>query len=109
VDDKQEPLFYLLVKGSTASIIVCLGYVLCSETLASLITNLGGLSGTAEGIAGWIVRHSIYGMSLMISGAAVSSGVIMSIMINSVAIMLSEELIQLVETAIRQRCRHAYD
>jgi hypothetical protein len=81
-------LLSMLVKSSTASIIVCLGYVLCSETLASLITNLGGLSGTAEGIAGWIVRHSIYGMSLMISGAAVSSGVIMSIMINSVAIML---------------------
>lgn len=81
-------LLSMLVKSSTASIIVCLGYVLFSETLVSLIRNLSSFSDTASRLVEWGVQHSIYGMSLIISGTAVSANLAIIILINSLAIML---------------------
>jgi len=81
-------LLSMLVKSSTASIIVCLGYVLFSETLVSVIKNLSSFSDTTARLVEWGVRHSIYGMSSIVSGASVSTDLAISILINSLAIML---------------------
>lgn len=81
-------LLSVLVKSGTASIIACLGYVLLSETLVSVIRNLSSFSDTAARIAEWGVRHSVYGMSLIVSGTPVSIDLAISIIINSLAIML---------------------
>ena len=81
-------LIAMLVKSSTASIIVCLGYVLVSETLVSVIRNLSSFSDTATRLVEWGVQHSIYGMSSVVSGASVSINLAITILINSLAIML---------------------
>ena len=88
-------LLSMLVKSSTASIIVCLGYVLFSETLVSVIKNLSSFSDTAARLVEWSVRHSIYGMSSIVSGASVSIDLVITILINSLAIMLSSTAIGL--------------
>ena len=81
-------LLSMLVKSSTASIIVCLGYVLFSETLVSLIRNLSSFSDTTARLVEWGVQHTIYGMSSIVSGASVSTDLAITILINSLAIML---------------------
>ncbi len=81
-------LLSMLVKNSTASIIVCLGYVLFGETLVSLIRNVSSFSDTAARLVAWGMQHSIYGMSLIVSGTAVSANLLIIILINSLAIML---------------------
>ena len=81
-------LLSMLVKNSTASIIVCLGYVLFSETLVSVTKNLSSFSNAAARFAEWGIQHSIYGMSLIVSGASVSTDLSITILINSLAIML---------------------
>ena len=81
-------LLSMLVKSSTASIIVCLGYVLFSETLVSLIRNLSSFSDTAARLVEWGVQHTIYGMAAIVSGASVSTDLAITILINSLAIML---------------------
>ena len=81
-------LLSMLVKSSTASIIVCLGYVLFSETLVSVIKNVSSFSDTAARLVEWGVQHSIYGMSSIVSGASVSTDLALTILINSLAIML---------------------
>jgi ABC-type transport system involved in multi-copper enzyme maturation permease subunit len=81
-------MFSMLVKSSTVSIIACLGYVLFSETLISLIRNLGSFSDTIARLVEWGVKHSIYGMSSIVSGASVSADFAITILINSLAIML---------------------
>lgn len=78
-------LLSMLVKSSTASIIVCLGYVLFSETLVSVIKNLSSFSDTAARLVEWSVRHSIYSMSSIVSGASVSIDLAITILINSLA------------------------
>ena len=88
-------LLSMLVKSSTASIIVCLGYVLFSETLVSVIKNLSSFSDTAARLVEWGVRHSIYGMSSIVSGASVSPDLAITILINSLAIMLLSTVIGL--------------
>ena len=81
-------LLSMLVKNSTASILVCLGYVLFSETLVSLIRNLSSFNNTATKLVDWGVQHSIYGMSLIVSGDMNSVNLTIGILINSLAIML---------------------
>lgn len=81
-------LLSMLIKNSTASTLVCLGYVLFSETLVSLIKNLSGFSDIATRFTEWSVQHSIYGMSLIISGRSVSSNLIIPFLINSLVIMI---------------------
>lgn len=77
----------MLIKNSTASTTVCLIYVLFSETLASLIQNVGSISDMAAKISEWVVNHSIYGMSAVLCEASVSMGNVLPILINSVAII----------------------
>lgn len=81
-------LLSMLVKSSTASIIVCLGYVMFSETLVSMIRNLSSFSNTATRLVEWGVKHSIYGMSSIVSRTLVSADIAITILINSLAIML---------------------
>ncbi|MFA7077087.1 MAG: hypothetical protein WC147_01570 [Syntrophomonas sp.] len=81
-------LLSMLIKSSTASMIVCLGYVLFSETLVSVIRNLSSFSDTAARLVEWGVQHSIFGMSSIGSAASVSTDIAISILINSLAIML---------------------
>ena len=58
----------MLLKNSLASTLVCLGYILFSETLASLTLNIFGISSVTAKIGEWIISHSLYGMSLKTSG-----------------------------------------
>lgn len=81
-------LLSMLIKNSTASTIVCFGYVLFSETLVSVIKNLSSFFDISTKVMEWGVQHSIYGMSSIVSGTSVSTGITMSIMMNSLTIML---------------------
>jgi hypothetical protein len=81
-------LIAMLVKSSTASIICCLGYVLASETLVSVIRNLSGFSDMTARLVEWSVRHSIYGMSLVVVEAPISMNLVITILVNSLAIMI---------------------
>jgi hypothetical protein len=78
----------MLVKSSTASIIVCLGYVLVSETLVSVIRNLSSFSDTGTRLVEWGVRHSIYGMASIVSETSISANHAITILVNSLVIML---------------------
>lgn len=77
----------MLIKSNTASIIVCLGYVLFSETMVSIVKGIGGLTEMTARISEWIISHSIYGMSLFVGGTSVSFTSILPICINSVALI----------------------
>jgi ABC-type transport system involved in multi-copper enzyme maturation permease subunit len=85
----------MLVKSSTASITVCLGYVLISETLVSVIRNLSSFSGAATRIVEWGVRHSIWGMSSIVSGTSVSAELVITTLVNSLIIILLSTMIGL--------------
>jgi hypothetical protein len=81
-------LFSMLIKNSTTSTIVCLCYVLFSETLWSAIRNLSSFSSIVVKIVEIGFMHSIYGMSTIISSTSLSTGMAMNIIFNSVVIML---------------------
>lgn len=81
-------LLSMLIKNNTASTIICLCYVLFSETLWSIIRNLSGFSSSLIKIVELGMRHSIYGMSTIISSTSFSSNMVMGIVINSVLIMI---------------------
>ena len=81
-------LLSMLIKNFTTSIIICLCYVLFSETLWSAIRNLSSFSSSIMRIAELGMRHSIYGMSSIISSTLFSSDMVIGIVINSVVIML---------------------
>jgi hypothetical protein len=81
-------LLAMLIKNSTASAVVCLGYVLLSETLVSVIRTGTAFSVTAAKCAEWAIRHSVYGMSSAVSGTAASPELIMPLLINSAVIIL---------------------
>jgi hypothetical protein len=53
-----------------------------------MMQNLSGFSDTTAAIAGWIVNHSIYGMSSIVAGSPVSAGITISIALNSLVIIL---------------------
>jgi hypothetical protein len=77
----------MLIRNSVASIIICLGYVLLSETMATVIKNISGLSDMVSKVGDWFLSHSIYGMSLRICGVVTPDSIIPFI-VNSAAIML---------------------
>ena len=83
----------MLIKNNTASTIVCLVYVLFSETLMSIIRNIGGLLEMTAKVSEWIVGHSIYGMSTVACDASVSMGNVLPIFISSVAIIILSTII----------------
>ncbi len=81
-------LLSMLIRNSTTSIIVCLCYVLFSETFWSASRNLSNFSSGVVKIVELGMRHSIYGMSAIISSTPLSADMTISIVINSVVIML---------------------
>jgi len=81
-------LFSMMIKNNTASTIVSLCYVLFSETLLSAIRNLSNFSASVAKIVESGIRHSIYGMSTIISSTSFTVDMTISIVINSIAIML---------------------
>lgn len=81
-------LLSMIIKNNTSSIIVCLGYVLFSETLVSIIKNVSSISIAITKLAEWGIEHSIYGMSSIISGTSDLTGFIATILMNSLVIML---------------------
>lgn len=80
-------LLSMLIKNNTTSIIVCLCYVLFSETVWSAIRNLSNFSYNIVKIVELGLRHSIYGMSTIISSTSLSADMVINIVINSVVIM----------------------
>lgn len=81
-------LFSMLIKNNTVATIVSLCYILFSETVWSVLINLSSFSSSAIKIVESSMRHSIYGMSTIISSTSVSMDMMISILINSVVIML---------------------
>lgn len=81
-------LISMLIKNNTTSTIICLCYVLFSETLWSAIRNLSSFSTNVMKIVELSIRYSIYGMSTIISSTSLSADITISIVINSVVIML---------------------
>ena len=81
-------LLSMLIKNNTAEVIVCLCYVLFSETLASVLSNIGNFSDTVGRIVGFGVKHSIYGMSVLVSSTGFLPEFTAVIAINSLAIII---------------------
>lgn len=81
-------LFSMLIKNNTVATIVSLCYILFSETVWSVLRNLSSFSSSAIKIVESSMRHSIYGMSTIISSTSFSMDMMISILINSVVIML---------------------
>lgn len=81
-------LLSMLIKNNTASAIVCLCYVLFSETLVSVIKNIGSFSSTAEKAVEWLIKHSLYGMSILVRNVSVSTNHLITIFLNSLIIIL---------------------
>ena len=81
-------LLSMLIKSNTTSTIVCLCYVLFSETLWSAIRNLNSISSSVMKIVEFGIWHSIYGMSMIISSTSLSVAMTIRIVINSIVIML---------------------
>jgi hypothetical protein len=81
-------LLSMLIKNNTASTIVCLCYVLFSETLWSAIGNLSNFSSGVARLVEWSMRHSVYGMSAIIASTSFSADMMIGIVINSVVIMV---------------------
>lgn len=80
-------LFSILIKNNTVSVIVCLCYVLFTETLVSIIRNLSNFSIHIARVVELGIHHSIYGMSTIISTTSVSPDMIIGIVINSAVII----------------------
>jgi len=74
----------MLIRSNVASAVVCLGYVLFSESLGSLIKTVGGMTDATAKISEWIAGHTIHGMSVILCGASVS---ILPVLCNAVVIM----------------------
>ena len=88
-------LLSMLIKNNVASIIVCLLYVLFSETIVSAISNIGSISDTVGRFVEFGIRHSVYGMSMIVSSPQFSAGQIMRIIANSLVVILLSTLLGL--------------
>lgn len=82
-------MFSMLIKNSTAAIIISLCYVVFSETMISLIKNISHFSNAAEKAVAWMIQHSLYGMQVIVSSDAYSSSQLMGILINSFVIIFA--------------------
>lgn len=78
----------MLMRNGMASTVVCLGYILFSETLLSIIKSICGFTDTTAKISEWVTNHTIYGMSSYICGASITPESILSIFLNSAIIIL---------------------
>lgn len=86
----------MLIKNSTASTIVCLCYVMLSETISSVLKNAVNLFGTFGRIAESVINRTVYGMSAIISSAEFTPELTLSIAINALAIILISTVFGLV-------------
>lgn len=77
----------ILIRNSTAATIICLIYVMFSETLILAIRNIGNIAGMTAKASEWIVVHSIYGMSMIACDASVSMVNVLPLIINSLVII----------------------
>lgn len=66
----------MLIKNSTTSVIVALGYILFSETFVTVLQNIGSVSAILEKIVAWCVQHSIYGISSALATTSMTPEVI---------------------------------
>jgi len=89
-------LFSMLIKNNISSTIICLCYILFSETFTSMIKNISGFSDTAARLVDLCVKHSVYGMSILVSDTAFSSEFMISIIVNSLVIILLSTLFGLI-------------
>lgn len=76
----------MLIKNSTTSIIVSLGYILFTETIITVLKNMGSVSAVTEKMIAWCVQHSIYGMSSALATASMTPEVISTTVISSFVI-----------------------
>ena len=81
-------LLSMLIKNSTASIIVCLLYILFSETIASVLGNINNFSGSLGRFVGFGIKHSVFGMSTIVSSPDFSIAHTAPIIINALVIIL---------------------
>lgn len=77
----------MLIKSNIASMIICLSYVMFSDTLVSVIKSLDGLTELTAKLGDWLISHSIYGMSLSVHSMSVSAANIFPIFMNSAVII----------------------
>lgn len=80
-------LISMLIKNSTASIIVSLCYVLFSETLATAILNISSLFNSTGKIGEWFVQHTIYGISSIIYSTSNAVNILLPVISNSLIII----------------------
>ena len=78
----------MLIKNNTASVIVCLCYVLFCETMASVMNGIGNVNVVVGHIVAFIGKHSLYGMSVLVSGAVDSPGLALFV-VRNVCLILS--------------------
>ena len=80
----------LYTDGQTVDdgVIVCLCYVLFSETLVSVMSNISNISAAIGRFVGWGIRQSTFGMSTVVSYADFSPGMTLGIVINALITML---------------------
>ncbi|MCL2163248.1 MAG: ABC transporter permease [Oscillospiraceae bacterium] len=77
----------MLIKNSAASVIVCLCYVLFSETVASVMGSVGNVSPAIGHVVALCIKHSLFGMSTLVSTMADSPEHTYFIVLNSCAII----------------------
>lgn len=76
----------MLIKNSTASITVSLGFVLCGEIMMSIMQNIAGAFPMTEQVISTWSRHTIYGMSVMICNSPSTYNSILSTALSSLCI-----------------------
>ncbi|MDR1542383.1 MAG: ABC transporter permease [Clostridiales bacterium] len=81
-------LLSFAAKNNIASTVICICYIIFSEAFASVIGYVSNFSENSSKFIGWIIRHSVYGMSIVLSSASVPKDFTMSIIINSLVITL---------------------
>lgn len=76
----------MLIKNSTIAVITSLAYIICSETVFSIVQNLSIRNGSK--ILDWILNHTIYGMSITLNSATITTSLLIDILITSFVIIL---------------------
>lgn len=81
-------LIAMSIKNNVAGPIVCLCYVLFSETLLSAISNVGNISVTVRRFVELGIRHSVFGMSAIVSSMDFSPNMALGIVVNALIIIV---------------------
>ena len=88
-------MFSILIRSGTASVIVCLCYVLFVETIISVTSGIGNASAVAGRFIGFAVRHSVFGMSTIVSDVNFVPEQTLTIALNSLVIIIVTTLLGL--------------